>query len=97
MTTTPEAPGPARAESPTLPEIAVKRGTQTLLQSLGIDVAVAACLGISTVVGPWEGWDDAKWQLLGFTVGKSVVLAAVSWVIRRYADRSGVRSPHRSR
>lgn len=88
--TTPTDPAPRRAlELPTQPEVAKRRGIQTLLQSLGVDVAVALALALSVLIGPWEGWEDVQWAVLGFVIAKSVVQAVVAWVIRRYLDRSG--------
>lgn len=69
--------------------IAKKRGWQTLVQSLAIDVAVAIALALSVLIGPWEGWEDVQWTVLGFVLAKSVVQAVVAWVIRRFVDRSG--------
>jgi len=87
---TPVDPEPRRAlETPGRNEVAKKRGIQTLLQSLGIDVAVGLALALATLIGPWESWGDVQWSILGFAVAKSIVQAVVSWVIRRYADASG--------
>lgn len=77
--------------NPPLQEIAQKRGWQTLLQSLGVDVAVAIALALSLLIGPWEGWSDVQWAVLAFVVAKSVVQAVIAWVIRRWFDQSGFR------
>lgn len=84
---------PEIVETPTRTEVAQKRGVQTLLQSLGVDVAVGLALALATLIGPWESWGDVQWSILGFAIAKSVVQAAVSWVIRRYVDQSGFAKP----
>ena len=70
-------------------EVAAKRGWQTLAQSLAVDVAVGVALALLSLIGPWEGWGDVQWSILGFAVAKSVVQAVVAWVIRRWRDQSG--------
>lgn len=72
----------------TTAEVAKKRGWQTLGQSLAIDVGVGVALAASTVIGPWQGWGDVQWTILGFAVAKSAVQAVVAWVIRRWGDKS---------
>ena len=76
-------------ETPSREEVSRKRGIQTLLQSLGVDVAVGLALALATLIGPWESWGDVQWSILGFAVAKSVVQAATAWIIRRYVDQSG--------
>lgn len=80
---------PETVETPSRDEVSRKRGIQTLLQSLGVDVAVGLALALATLIGPWESWGDVQWSILGFAVAKSIVQAVVSWVIRRYVDQSG--------
>lgn len=70
-------------------QVAAKRGWQTLLQSLAVDVAVGVALVLLTFIGPLQGWGDVQWAILGFTVAKSVVQAVAAWVIRRWIDQSG--------
>lgn len=69
--------------------VAQKRGVQTLVQSLAVDVAVGVALALATIIGPWEGWGDVQWTILGFAVAKSAVQAVTAWIIRRYVDQSG--------
>lgn len=71
--------------------IAKKRGWQTLVQSLGVDLAVGVALALGTLIGPWEGWGDVQWAILGFAISKSAVQAVVAWVVRRFVDQSGFR------
>lgn len=77
------------AATPDRTEVAKKRGVQTLVQSLAIDVAVGVALALATLIGPWESWGDVQWAILGFAVAKSAVQAVTAWVIRRYVDQSG--------
>lgn len=81
-----------RHAAPTLPEVARKRGWQTLAQGIAVDILVALALVISTVVIPsMESWEDVVrlWPvwLLAFT--RSGLQAIAAWAIRRWADKSG--------
>lgn len=75
--------------------LAVKRGWQTLLQGLAIDVVVAVALVILATLPALDSWDTLRLQIgvISFTVAKSVVQAVVSWVVRRWFDQSGSSQP----
>ena len=79
-------------DQPTIDAIAAKRGWQTLVQGLGIDVVVAVALVVATIIPGIETWDDVSrlWPAWLLLLAKSVVQAAASWALRRWADRSGV-------
>lgn len=79
-------------EDPTLPEVAKKRGLQTLVQGLLVDVAVAVALVILTILPGVETWEDVMrlWPAWLLLIAKSLVQAVVAWVIRRWGDTSGV-------
>lgn len=79
-------------ENPTLPEVAKKRGLQTLVQGLLVDVAVAVALVILTILPGVQTWDDVMllWPAWLLLIAKSLVQAVVAWIIRRWSDKSGV-------
>ena len=77
--------------APTLPEVARKRGAQTFLQGLAIDVAVALALVIGAEVGKIQSWNDFLAPALTLTLAKSVIQAIVAYVVRRFYDQSGFR------
>lgn len=75
------------------PEVlAAKRGWQTLMQGLGIDVVVAIMLVILYYLPQLESWDSVllTWTVIVFTLVKSVIQAIAAWFIRRYLDKSGL-------
>ena len=74
---------------PTLTEVAQKRGVQTFLQGLAIDVAVALALVIGTQVAEIQRWEDFLAPALTLTLTKSVIQAVVAYVVRRFYDQSG--------
>lgn len=78
--------------TPTIETIATKRGIQTLLQGLAVDVVVALALVVLTVLPGIETWDDVArlWPAWLLLLAKSVVQAVVAWVIRRWGDSAGV-------
>lgn len=70
---------------PTVRADAKDRAKRTVVQGLILDMAVALGLAVSTWVVDVP--DDtlptgAKWLVLGIAVGKSVVQAGVSWLMR---------------
>ena len=75
--------------------LAAKRGWQTLLQGLAVDVTVAVALVVLAYLPALDSWDTARLQvgIISFAVAKSIVQAIVSWVIRRWFDRSGWATP----
>lgn len=83
------------ATVPSTEVLAVKRGWQTLLQGLAIDVVVAVALVILATLPALDSWDTLRLQIgvISFTVSKSIVQALAAWVIRRWFDRSGHAKP----
>ena len=73
--------------TPTLPEVAAKRGWQALAQGLAIDVVVAIALLVLASIDTITSLDGIR--LFAISLGKTVVIAIAQWVVRRYADRSG--------
>ena len=74
-----------------LPVIARKRGMQTLLQSLGVDILVGVLIVAAPLVAQSESWEQLArdWRVWTFLLCKSAIQAVVAWGIRRYVDRSG--------
>lgn len=80
-----------RRAVPTVPEVARKRGVQTLWTGLATDVLVALALVLTTTVVPgMESWDSVvrSWSLWLLVALRSVIQAVASWAIRRWADQS---------
>lgn len=69
------------------------RALRTFVQGLATDVLAALVLLLLPVVTAAEGWGDFEWSVLGFLVAKTVVVTALSYVMRQYLDRSGVPTP----
>lgn len=61
---------------------AKERAVRSLLSGFGIDILVAVAMALSILIGPWTGWGEVQWGLLAFTVFKSVLQAAISYVLR---------------
>ena len=81
---------PERLEpSPTLQEVAARRGWQTLFTGLAIDVAVAVAFVIGAEVGRIQTMEEFLAPALILAVTKSAVQAAAAWVVRRWMDQSG--------
>lgn len=75
--------------------ISAKRGWQTLIQGLGIDVLVAVALVVMSYLPALDSWDalGLRWAAISFAVSKSVMQALVAYVVRRWFDRSGYSNP----
>ena len=82
---------PEAAPGPTLPQVAVRRGIQSAVQGLAIDVAVAVALVILASLPQATDWAvvQAQAPIMALMVAKSIVQAVAAWVIRRFADQSG--------
>ena len=82
---------PEAAPSPTLPQVAVRRGIQSAVQGLAIDVAVAVALVLLATLPNATDWRVVRdgWPVVALLVAKSIVQAVAAWVIRRFADQSG--------
>lgn len=78
--------------APTLPEVAAKRGWQTLVQGLGVDILVALALVITTTVVPaMESWESVvtSWPVWLLVALRSTIQAVAAWALRRWVDQSG--------
>ena len=80
-----------QSEELTLDQIARKRGWQTAIQGLAIDVVVAVALVILATLPDATDWAVVRdnWPVVALPVSKSVVQAIAAWVVRRFADQSG--------
>lgn len=75
----------------TTPEIkrdALNRAFRTLVQGLGIDLAVAVAMVLGTTIIGWSSWGDVQWSVLSFTLAKTATQAVVAYIMRRWANRS---------
>jgi hypothetical protein len=81
-------PVPASTPSTGLPEVARKRGIQTFIEGLVIDVAVAIAVLILATVESITS--TGALIAFGIALAKTIMLAAAAYVVRRYGDRSGV-------
>lgn len=58
------------------------RAVRTFLQGLGFDVLAALVLLLLPVFSSASGWDDFDWHLLLFLFVKTVVVTALSYLMR---------------
>lgn len=72
---------------------AKNRALRTFLVGLATDVLVALTLVIVTALSSATGWGDVEWKVLGFTLAKTLVTTAGSYVLRRFVDPSGIPTP----
>lgn len=72
---------------------AKNRAWRSLLIGLSIDVGIALVLGLVAAFDSANGWGDLQWGLVTFAVGKSLVQALGSFVLRRVIDPSSIPSP----
>ena len=72
---------------------ASNRALRTFLVNLVCDVAVAVTLVLVAAFQKANGWDDFEWALLGFTLAKTAVTTAGSYILRRFVDPSGIPTP----
>ena len=77
----------------TLTADARNRALRTLLVNLTTDVAVALALVLVAAFSRANGFGDLEWALLGFTLAKTAVVTAGSFVLRRFVDASGIPTP----
>lgn len=69
------------------------RSFRTFLNGLTVDVGVALALVLLTATSGANSWSDLEWSLLGFTLAKTGVMTAGSYVLRRYLDASPFPTP----
>lgn len=75
---------------PELPEVARKRGLQTLWQGLSVAVIMATltALGSSLTATSWTEW-LTTWPIWTWAAFQAAGTAGVAYLVRRFADRSG--------
>lgn len=78
---------------PALSDDARNRALRTFLVNISTDVAVALVLVLVAAFGEAEGWGDFEWSLLGFTLAKTAVVTAGSYILRRFLDPSSLWTP----
>lgn len=79
--------------TPTIKEIAAKRGRQTLAQGLAVDVGIGLALLLLTEVIPaMSSWQAVmtSWSVWLLLIIRTSIQSVASWFIRRYQDNSGV-------
>ena len=72
---------------------ASNRALRTFLVNIATDVAVAMTLVVVAAFGKAEGWEDFEWSLMAFTLAKTAVVTAGSYILRRFLDPSGFPTP----
>lgn len=72
---------------------AKNRALRTFIVNLVADVAVAIVLLLVTTFQDANSWGDIEWTVLGFSLAKTVVASAGSFILRRYIDPSGIPTP----
>lgn len=65
------------------------RALRTFLQALSVDVGVAVALLLLPVFTSADSWGDFQWQVLGFLLFKTIGVSVLSFVMRRYLDKTG--------
>lgn len=77
----------------TLKADAKNRAWRTLLQGVGFSVAAALVVALWTAVTSATSWNELLATLIGFSFFQSIAVAALSWLMRTYLDRSSVPTP----
>lgn len=62
---------------------AQNRAWRTLLQGLMFDATAAGVLVLFTAISRAESWSQLEWTILSFTLFKSVMVSALSYLMRR--------------
>ncbi len=73
--------------TPALTTDARNRALRTFLQGLASDVLAAVILLVLPVFTNAQGWQDVDWKILGFLLAKTVVVTALSYVMRTWLDK----------
>lgn len=71
-------------DTPSIERDAQVRGLRTFAQGLLVDAAAAVAVVLTVAVAGGIEWTSAYWVALGLAVGKSVVVAAVSYLARKF-------------
>lgn len=69
------------------------RALRTFVQNLAVDVGVAVVLILLPLVQDANSFGDFEWNLIVFSVAKTVVLTVFSFVMRRFMDAGPLPTP----
>lgn len=58
------------------------RAYRTLLQGLAFDVGAAIVVVLYSVFSSASGWGDFQWAIIGFTLVKTFMVSALSYLMR---------------
>lgn len=72
---------------------AKNRALRTFLVNLVIDIGVALLLILVTTFQDANDWSEIEWGILGFSLAKTALASAGSFILRRYVDRSSIPTP----
>lgn len=72
---------------------AKNRALRTLLVNLATDTGVALVLVMVNAFSDANGWGDFDWNILLFTLAKTAIVTAGSFILRRFLDPSGLPTP----
>jgi hypothetical protein len=72
---------------------AKNRALRTFLQNLGVDVVVAALAVLIPVFTDANAFGELEWKIIAFSVGKTIVLTAFAFIMRRFLDKSAFPTP----
>ena len=72
---------------------AKNRALRTLLVNLATDTGVALVLVLVNAFSDANGWGDFDWNILLFTLAKTAIVTAGSFILRRFLDPSGLPTP----
>lgn len=60
-----------------------ERSFRSLMQGLAVDLSITIILALSTAMGTLE-WTPTYWKVLGATLAKTLLQAAISYLMRFY-------------
>lgn len=76
-----------------LTEDANNRAVRTFVVQLGIDILVAIVMVLATTFGAADDWSALNWQVLGFSLVKTVIATIGAFVMRRFLDNTSLPTP----
>jgi len=80
-------------ETRALTQDAQNRALRSFMIGLAIDTLVGITLVLLTTFGDAEAWGDLEWTILSFSIAKSFIQSAGSFILRRFLDPSSVPTP----
>ena len=72
---------------------AKNRAVRAAVVNLTTDVAVAVGMVLFTAFSQADSWGSIQWSILLFSVVKTMVVTALSFVLRRFVDPSSIPTP----